>query len=166
MKTIVSFLAEARKIVERTHLVYPFAEGMKGAFTVLEGQTVAYPAGTDTPELILGVVPDAESQQNWACVKASLTSVTLMAGSTTLGVTFTFGYVRSIANVAQAFVPIATYVTNTTPGQDLPADVERQATLLAAAGSMQAGDEVSVRLTHASTGTAVPIGMNARVELQ
>jgi hypothetical protein len=130
------------------------------AFTVLEAQLVAYGAGTDTPELVIGVVPEAESDQAWSVSKAALTSLTLMTGATAAAVTFTFGYSRAGA----AVVPFATYVTIL--GADLPVNTEKQATLLAAATGLQAGDVIVLNLTHAGSGTAVPVGTNVRVELQ
>jgi hypothetical protein len=128
----------------------------------LQTTLIAYAAGTD-PTVVIGTVPELPEAavSGWQVKVASITASALLAGSTTLGLTWTFSYSRA----GGALVPIATFVGNTTPAGDLAADKEVQATLVAAAATLLAGDVLVLVNTHASTGTAVPNGTLVKVEL-
>jgi hypothetical protein len=162
MKALESFKTQAARIVAGAHRAYAFAEGKFALENVVEVELAAYGAGADFV-LVLGEVPELpeSAQSGWQALKCSLTAPSTLAGSTTLGITWTFSYSRAGA----ALVPIATYVGNTTPAGDLVADLEKQATLVAAASALQAGDVLVLATTHASTGTAIPNGVLAKVEL-
>lgn len=160
MKTFNSFKAQAERIVARAHRVYAFAEGLMNAFTELTWVTpVIYAAGTDF-NMVIGVVPEAQSSQAWACVKLSITSPSLVTGVTATAETFTFSYSRAGA----ARVVIGTLVLIT--GVNLAADTQNALVVAAAGALLQAGDVLTLQKTHASTGIAIPAGVVAKVELQ
>jgi hypothetical protein len=160
MKTLDSFKAQARRIVADAHRLYAFAEGLKNTFTEIVWSTpVAYAAGTDF-NFDIGVVPEAESDQAWGAVKASVTSPSLVTGATATAETFTLGYSRAGA----ARVSIATLVTIT--GLNLAADTEVSFTVLAAAASLLAGDVLTLQKTHVGAGITIPAGVVVKVELQ
>ena len=127
---------------------------------VLDATTAGAASDVD---VVIGTVPELPEAavSGWQALKCSITSPVLLAGSTTLGITWTFSYSRAGA----ALVPIATYVGNTTPAGDLAANTEVQATLVAAASSLKAGDVLVLVNSHASTGTAIPNGVYVKVEL-
>jgi hypothetical protein len=130
------------------------------AFDDLQGSPTAGAAGTDSV-IVLGEVPELPeaAQQGWQAAKCSLVSPTLMSGATATAVTFSFGYSRAGA----AVVPIGSYVTIL--GADLPVETEKQATLVAAANALQAGDVLVLTTSHATTGIAIPANVIAKVEL-
>jgi hypothetical protein len=164
MKTYEDFKAEAARIVVGAHRTYPFAEGVMNLEVELSAVLDATTAGAASDvNVVLGTVPELpeSAQSGWQALKCSITSPVLLSGSTTLGITWTFSYSRAGA----ALVPIATYVGNTTPAGDLVADTETQATLVAAAGLLKAGDVLVLVNSHASTGTAIPNGVYVKVEL-
>jgi hypothetical protein len=137
------------------------------AFTEFAVDTgiVATTPGT-TYLLDLGIVPEAESDQAWSVAKLSLTAPTTMAGSASVSETFVFGYSRAGA----AVVPIGQFQTLVTVAAGttgpLTAQIETPVTVLAAGTSLQAGDVLTLSITPTSTGTAVPAGTVAKVELQ
>jgi hypothetical protein len=168
MKTIETFKAAALAIVERAHRIYPWAEGLRNAFTEFAYEILGGVATTPGTTYLwdIGVVPEAESDQGWQVAKLSLISPTTMAGSATLQETFVFGYSRAGA----AIVPIGQFVTTVvvTAGTagPLTAETETPVTVLAAGLSLLAGDVLTLSVTPTSTGTAVPAGAIAKVELQ
>jgi hypothetical protein len=137
------------------------------AFTELtwtNGLTATTPATTYVQDI--GIVPEAESDQGWQVAKLSLTSPTTMAGSASVSETFQFGYSRAGAAVVaigtfQTLVAVAAGTTG-----PLTAEVETPVTVLAAGLSLLAGDVLVLTITPTSTGTAVPAGFVAKVELQ
>ena len=137
------------------------------AFTELTANVGIAPTTPGTTYLLdLGVVPEAESDQAWSVVKLSLTAPTTMAGSASVSETFVFGYSRA----GGAVVPIGQFQTLVTVAAGttgpLTAEVETPVTILAAGLSLQAGDVLTLSITPTSTGSAVPAGTVAMVELQ
>jgi hypothetical protein len=133
---------------------------MGAAFTALEYTFPLVAAGTDV-QVEIGVVPEAESQQQWQVTKIALIAPSLLTGATATAVTFQFGYSRAGA----AIVPIGTFTTVTGAGGNLAANGEVNVAILAAGLSLLAGDVITLVTTHVSTGTAIPNGTIARVEL-
>lgn len=127
-------------------------------FTLLTADYDAQPAGTDSV-LSMGAVPSQESQGSWLVAKMSLVSPALVTGATATQLVFTFNQYRAGVLVAA----LGSFTTST--GNNLAAHVETNVPVTGAPVLLP-GDVIEVAVTHASTGTAIPQGLKAKVEIQ
>lgn len=125
-------------------------------FTALLPAQAAAGATTTT---LLGIVPSSYAQAGWQTLRCSVVAPSLVTGVTTNTATINFRLMRAGAFVANlASLPLIT-------GTNLPVETEVVAPL-AAAQALVPGDVIDVQLVQGGTGLVIPVGIEAKVELQ